>query len=82
MTQNFDANSTNVTEVRTNELTNIRTDKRKGENYIPVGINAGGITKELISSESVFAHEKGGGGFHGKAQIISIEAETFFYICN
>ena len=29
----------NVTELRTN----IRTDERKGENYIPVGINAGGI---------------------------------------
>ena len=47
MTQNFDANSTNVTEVRTNEPTNEhtngRTDERKGENYIPVGINAGGI---------------------------------------
>ena len=41
--QNFDANSTNVTEVRTNELTNIRTDERKDESYIPLGINAGGI---------------------------------------
>ena len=37
--QNFDANSRNE---RTNEHTNGRTD-RKGENYIPVGINAGGI---------------------------------------
>ena len=45
MTQNFDANSTNVTEVRTNEHTNGRTDERKDENYIPVGINAGGIKK-------------------------------------
>ena len=27
----------------TNERTNIRMDERKGENYIPVGINAGGI---------------------------------------
>ena len=26
-----------------NEPTNIRTDERKRENYIPVGINAGGI---------------------------------------
>ena len=26
---------------------NIRTDKRKRENYIPVGINAGGITSQL-----------------------------------
>ena len=47
MTQNFDANSTNVTDVRTNEQTNEhtngRTDERKDENYIPVGINAGGI---------------------------------------
>ena len=41
--QNFDANSTNVTEVRTNEQTNIQTDERKDENYIPLGINAGGI---------------------------------------
>ena len=38
--QNFDANSTNE---RTNEHTNGRMDERKGENYIPVGINAGGI---------------------------------------
>ena len=48
MSQNFDANSTNVTELRTNERTNeqtnIQTDERKDENYIPVGINAGGIT--------------------------------------
>ena len=55
MTQNFDANSTNVTEVRTNERTNEhtngRTDKRKGENYIPVGINAGGITNGIANSE-------------------------------
>ena len=43
MTQNFDANSTNMTEVRTDEQTNIQTDERKDENYIPVGINAGGI---------------------------------------
>ena len=28
---------------RTNEHTNIRTDERKNENYIPLGINAGGI---------------------------------------
>ena len=26
---------------------NIRTDQRKGENYIPVGINAGGIMMKL-----------------------------------
>ena len=34
-----------MTELRTNEHTNIRTDERKGENYIPVGINAGGIIR-------------------------------------
>ena len=49
--QNFDANSMNVTEVRTiertNEHMNGRTDKRKGENYIPVCINAGGIMKRV-----------------------------------
>ena len=33
------------TNKRTNEHTNIRTDERKDENYIPLGINAGGITK-------------------------------------
>ena len=48
LTQNFDANSTNErTNERTNEHTNGRMDERKGENYIPVGINAGGITIEL-----------------------------------
>ena len=31
------------TNTRTNEHTNGRTDKRQGENYIPRGINAGGI---------------------------------------
>ena len=31
------------TNERTNERTNIRTDERKDENYIPLGINAGGI---------------------------------------
>ena len=51
LTKNFDVNSTNVTEsnertnTRTNERMNIRTDKRQGENYIPRGINAGGITR-------------------------------------
>ena len=49
LTKNFEVNSTNVTEsnertnTRTNEHTNGRTDKRQGENYIPRGINAGGI---------------------------------------
>ena len=33
----------------TNEHTNGRTDKRQGENYIPHGINAGGIIKQLSS---------------------------------
>ena len=53
LTKNFDVNSTNVTEsnertnTRTNEHTNGRTDKRQGENYIPRGINAGGIIKML-----------------------------------
>ena len=32
-------------EVRTNKRTNIRTDEWKDENYIPLGINAGGIIK-------------------------------------
>ena len=51
LTKNFEVNSTNVTEsnertnTRTNERTNERTDKRQGENYIPRGINAGGIKK-------------------------------------
>ena len=49
MSQNFDANSTNVTEVRTNERTNIQTDERKDKNYIPVGINAGGIMNSFRS---------------------------------
>ena len=38
------SNSTNGTEVQTNE----RTDERKDENYIPLGINAGGIKNERI----------------------------------
>ena len=45
--QNCDANSMNVKEVRTNEHTNGRTDQRKEENYIPVGINAGGIKTKV-----------------------------------
>ena len=46
LTENFDVNSTNATESkeRTNEHTNGWTDKRKDESYIPLGINAGGIT--------------------------------------
>ena len=36
--KNFVVNSTNVMDAQTNE----RTDERKGENYIPLGINAGG----------------------------------------
>ena len=52
--QNFDANSTNVTEVRTN----IRTDEGKGENYIPVGINAGGIIifKDGLSRKNIYVY--------------------------
>ena len=34
------------TNERTNEHTNRRMDKQKGENYIPVSINAGGITNK------------------------------------
>ena len=34
-------------EVRTNKQTNIQTDERKDENYIPLGINAGGIISSL-----------------------------------
>ena len=37
--KNFVVNSTNVTD----ERTNIQMDKQKSENYIPLGINAGGI---------------------------------------
>ena len=37
------SNSMNRTKLRTDKWTNIRTDKRKDENYIPLGINAGGI---------------------------------------
>ena len=38
-------------EVRTNELTNIRTDEQNDENYIPVGINAWGLMKCVYSLE-------------------------------
>ena len=51
--QNFDANSTNVTEVRTNEHTNGRTDERKDENYIPLGINAGGVKIEPATAQTL-----------------------------
>ena len=73
-----------MTEVRTNELTNIRSDERKGENYIPVGINAGGIIKEkkhnydlvfcgnLMSTETFTQYEK---------QVAATEnAASFFYL--
>ena len=45
-TENFEVNSTYATESneRTNEHTNGRTDTRKDESYIPLCINAGGIT--------------------------------------
>ena len=41
------SNSTNGTEVQTNEY--IWTDERKDENYIPLGINDGGIMKKSTS---------------------------------
>ena len=47
------SNSTNGTELRTNKQTNIRTDERKDENDIPLGINARGI---INSSTAVLAH--------------------------
>ena len=40
----------NVMEVRTN----IRTDKRKDKNYIPVGINAGGIMEFIFVLNVVY----------------------------
>ena len=40
------------TNKRTNEHTNIRTDERKDENYIPLGINAGGIIRSLFEHSS------------------------------
>ena len=48
MTQNFDANSTDANSfilpnIRTYEQTNGRTDERKDESYILIGINAGAI---------------------------------------
>ena len=66
LTKNFEVNSTNVTESNeqtneqtneptnqpTNEHMNGRTDKRQGENYIPRGINAGGITNLLPNIEA------------------------------
>ena len=42
--QNFDTNSTNGS---TNEKTNIQMAERKDENYIPLGINAGGIKSKV-----------------------------------
>ena len=47
-----------MTEVRTNERTNIQTDERKDENYIPVSINAGGINRRINKnmSEKLFAN--------------------------
>ena len=84
MTQNFDANSTNVTEVRTNELTNIRTDERKGENYIPVGINAGGIITLLVNivtkSDRAF---KGDIKLHYTQNIsdTTIHTDHFSFVC-
>ena len=39
------------TNKRTNEWTNIQTDEQKDENYIPLGINAGGIKTDLESSK-------------------------------
>ena len=39
-------NSMNRTELRTKKRMNIRTDERKDENYIPLGINAGGIIRQ------------------------------------
>ena len=45
------------TNKRTNEHTNIRTDERKDENYIPLGINAGGIISEpIIQTINIIAY--------------------------
>ena len=45
LTKNFEVNSTDVAESneRTNEQMNQQTYEWKGENYIPLGINAGGV---------------------------------------
>ena len=49
----YDVQTSNVrtnerTNEQTNERTNIRTDEREDENYIPLGINAGGIISPQI----------------------------------
>ena len=36
----------------TNEHTNGRTDERKDENFIPLGINAGGIKSSLTGTQT------------------------------
>ena len=65
LTKNFEVNSTNVTEsnkptnARTNEHTNGGMDKRQGKNYIPLGINAGGIiTGSLKGGFGLFFFDK------------------------
>ena len=52
LTKNFEVNSTNVTE--SNERTNERTDERQGENYKPLGINAGGIISPTFNDDKHF----------------------------
>ena len=52
LTKNFEANSTNVTE--SNERMKIRTDERKDENYITLGINAGGMIKQLSTNSRCY----------------------------
>ena len=44
------SNSTNGMKLRKDKRTNIQTDARKDENYIPLGINAGGITRDIMLS--------------------------------
>ena len=50
LTKKFEVNSTNVMESteQMNEQMNIQTDERKGESYIPLGINAEGIIRPLV----------------------------------
>ena len=47
----------NVPELRMNKQKNILTDERKSENYIPGGINAGGIMSTICKcAQYVYYH--------------------------
>ena len=59
-----------------NEGTNICTDEQKDENYIPLGINAGGIKNVPCGYQFSVGLKSGGSGDSRCKRVVSLRLKT------